>query len=227
MARDFIPHTDADLLAWGDNFSTLISANPTGYSLTAAIATELAGKQAAYASALAAATNPPTRGGATIHVKDEARTDLVAYCRQLARVIQGSMIVTNAQRYNLGLTVKDQTPSPINPPTEPPVLEVASVTGRMLKLVLREQGSERRGKPAGVAGATLFSYIGATPPASLRDWTNEGMVTRTNFDFEFAPTVAAGSQVWLCACWYSPRAQPGPTCLPISTYLGGGVSAAA
>ena len=36
----------------------------------------------------------------------------------------------------------------------------------------------RRGTPAGVRGAAVFSYIGATPPTSLSDWKFEGNVTR-------------------------------------------------
>src|SRR4051794_2282711 len=113
---DFIPSSDADLLAFGANFSTLITANPTSYGLSAPIATTLAAKQAAYAAALEAATNPSTRGGSTILAKDEARSDLVAYCREVARAVQGTMTVTNQQRYDLGLTVREAEPTPIPPP---------------------------------------------------------------------------------------------------------------
>src|SRR3954471_21610221 len=107
MTTDFIPRSDQDLEAWATNFSSLITAGPTAYGLTAAIATTLAGKVAVYSAALAAATNPATRGGATVLAKRTARGDLVAYCRQLARAIQGNLTVTDAQRYALGLTVRD------------------------------------------------------------------------------------------------------------------------
>src|SRR5687767_1028356 len=100
MAADFIPANDAAFDAWADNFSDRITANPTSYGLTAAIATTLAGKVTAYTNALATATNPATRGGSTILAKDLARADLEPYCRQLARAIQGTLTVTDQQRYD-------------------------------------------------------------------------------------------------------------------------------
>jgi hypothetical protein len=112
---DFIPANDQDFEAWADNYSTLITANATSYGLSAAIATTLAGKVSAYSTALEAATNPQTRGGSTILAKDTARVDLEAYCRQTARQVQGTMTVTDQQRFDLGLTVRDTEPTPVPP----------------------------------------------------------------------------------------------------------------
>ena len=105
MPRDYIPSKDADFLAWGNNYSTIISAGPTaapGARLTAANATALATYQSAFADALEAATNPATRGGATILAKDTARDALETYCRKLAMAIQGTLTVTDQQKYETG-----------------------------------------------------------------------------------------------------------------------------
>ena len=82
------------LLAWVQNFSTLITAGPTSYGLTSGIATTLAGYVSSYQSALQAATEPSTRGSATVLAKKTAKDAVVAYCRQLARAIQGTLTVT-------------------------------------------------------------------------------------------------------------------------------------
>src|SRR3954464_13225947 len=51
----FLPDTDAGLLAWSLNFKTLITATPTAFGLTSALATSYGTLHDAYASALAAA----------------------------------------------------------------------------------------------------------------------------------------------------------------------------
>lgn len=225
MGTNFIPSTDAGLLAWGLNYSTLVSANPVLYGLTAPIATTLAAKQAAYAAALTAATDPSTRGGATIFAKQTARKDLVAYCRLTARTIQGTITVTNAERYALGLTVRDVLPSPIPPPASAPDIDIISVSGRTVKIRLHDStSSARRGRPPGVAGASLFSHVGPTPPAALSDWRFEGNVTRTTIGIVFDAEVANGATVWIAAFWFNAKTQAGPTSSPISTNVPGGLT---
>lgn len=223
MNRDFIPTKDAELLAWSANFSAMITADPTEYGLTAPQATAYAALHAAFAAALETATEPSTRTRGTVAAKDDARAPLKAMARELARIANAYPPITNQQRIDLGLNPRDAEPTPINPPTVSPVLEVVSAVGRTLKIRLREANSDRRGKPAGVDGATLFSFVGAEPPADIALWKFEGSTTRTSFDVEFPPTVAAGSQVWLTAFWFNPRSQSGPACAPVTAFLAGGV----
>ena len=224
--KDFLPTKDAELLAWSSNFSSLISSGAAGYGLLPAQATAYAALHSAFASALETATEPSTRTRGTVAAKDAARTPLKAEARELARIVNAFPSITNTQRINLGLNPRTGQVSPINPPTEAPVLEVVSANGRTLKVRLHAQGSDRRGKPANVAGATLFSYVGSAPPADVSAWKFEGSTSRTIFDVEFPPTVPAGAQVWLCCFWYSPRAQSGPACMPVCAYIAGGVAGA-
>jgi hypothetical protein len=216
---DFVPSRDPALLAFGADYSAQITAAPTSLGLTAAIATELASRQAAFAAALAASTNPATRGGSTVQAKNTAKASLVAYIRQTARTIQGTPTVTDQQKYDLGLTIRNAHPSPVPPPAHAPVLAVKSVTGRVVKFTLRDATSERRGKPAGVSGATVLSYVGATPPDALGSWKFEGSTGKTTVEVQFPLSVAPGSKVWLIALWFNPRKQDGPACNPVSTYL--------
>ena len=83
-------------------------------------------------------------------------------------------------------------------------------------------------KPLGVAGAMVFTYVGAEPPAVIAQWRLEGQVTRMTFEKEFDAAVAPGSLVWFSAYWYYPRGQNGPVSTPISTNTQfGGISHAA
>jgi hypothetical protein len=224
--RDFLPTKDADLLSWSSNFSAKITATPTAFGLVATQATAFSSLQSAFSTALATATDPVTRTRATIAAKDAAKTPLKNMARDLARVINAYPAITNTQRIALGLNPRSGQISPINPPEECPVMEVISALGRTLKVKLHAQDSNRRGKPDGVDGATVFSFVGEAPPADIAAWKFEGSITKTVFDIEFPATVAAGSQVWLTAFWFNPRSQSGPACQPISAYIAGGVSPA-
>lgn len=228
MPKDYIPSNDADLLAWGANFSSLISADPVSFGLSAAIATNLAGKQTAWANALEAATNPTTRGGSTVLAKDTQRADFVAYCRLLARAIQGTLTVTNQQRYDLGLTVRDTEPAPIPPPSASPGLDIIETVGNTVRIRLHDSTSTtRRGKPAGVAGAAIFAFAGPVAPTDEAGWVFQGNTTRTTFNVTFPPSTAPGSKVWLCAFWFNAKAQSGPSCMAVGVNLPGGASMAA
>jgi hypothetical protein len=227
MTRDFLPHKDAELLAWSVAFSEQITATPTAFGLTAPQATAYAALHTAFATALATVTNPLTRTRGGVSAKNVARTTLKTSARDLARIINAFPAITNQQRIDLGLNPRTGAITPINPPTEQPKLSVVGAVGRTLKVKLQGQDTSRRGKPAGVTGASVFSFVGSAAPAAMNDWTFEGSTGRTSFDVEFPPTVPAGAQVWLTAFWFNPRSQSGPPCTPIPAYLAGGVTSEA
>jgi hypothetical protein len=133
--------------------------------------------------------------------------------------------VTNDQRFSLGLPIR-RVPSPIPQPGEAPDVDVKSVSGRTIICRIHRATGSRRGKPPGVAGANVYSHVGPTPPASLNDWTLEGHASRPNaVEIVLPADVPGGSTVWICANWYNPRGQAGPTSAPVSTNIPGGVTA--
>ena len=227
MARSFFPGTDALLLAWSNNFRTLTSANPATYGLSVGQATQYATLDTLWAASYQAAIDPITRTKGKVAAKDQARHDLKVNARLLAKVVEGQASVTNEMKVNLGLNVRAM-PVPIPPPTLAPGLDIVSVTGRSAKIRLHDAASTtKRGRPPGVAGASVFSFVGSSAPTDLTAWKFEGNTTRTVLDVAFSSTVAAGSTVWVTAFWYNPRAQRGPTCNPISTSIAGGMGMAA
>ena len=104
-----------------------------------------------------------------------------------------------------------------------------SVRGRTASLRLHDAAQPtRRGKPLGVSGAAVFSYVGAAAPADLAAWTFEGNTSRTRVDVLFPTSVPAGATVWFTAYWFNERKQAGPACDAVSANLpGGSVSAIA
>jgi hypothetical protein len=221
MARSFYLGTDAELYAGSQAFSTKISASPTSFGLVAAQATSYASLNAAWGTAYLLAVDPETRTKGAIAAKNQARANLRKMASDLAKIIDGTATVTDAQRLDLGLNVR-ATPAPIPAPSQAPNLDVAGRSGTTVTIKLHDGSASRRRKPAGVQGAAVFSHVGATPPADLANWKFEGNTTRTKVDVQFDAALAPGTLVWLCAFWFNPRAQSGPGCTPVSAILAGG-----
>jgi hypothetical protein len=227
VVAGFLPNTDAGLLAWSLNFSTLISAGAVSYGLTTAQATAYATLYTAYGTALAAC-DKAIRTKSAVSTKNVAKANLKTDARLLANLVNGTSTVTNAQKLSLGLNVRS-TPSPVPVPSAAPGLDVLSVSVWTVKIKLHDSSSSaKRGKPPGVTGASVFSFVGAAAPSDIGSWQFEGNTGRTTIDVAFPNSTAAGAKVWLTAFWFNGRKQSGPACAPVSTNLqGGSVSMAA
>jgi hypothetical protein len=91
-----------------------------------------------------------------------------------------------------------------------------------VRIRLSDATGVRRGKPAGVQGARLYTHVGPAAPVEIRDWNFEGQTTRVTADVEFPLTTPPGTVVWITAQWYNPRGETGPGCPPVSTTIVGG-----
>jgi len=219
MAHDFIPRRDAAFRDWSRVFSEAINSTPEAFRLTPQQAADYAALNDAYAAALQVASEPNTRTTVTVSAKKTARRNAEREARRLARLIQATKGITNDQRAQLGLTVRDAHMTPVAQPTQPPTLFVKLRFGSTIRVTLRERDSSRSGKPEGVAGAIVLSYVGDSPPAELSDWTLARNTTRPKIDVTIGGDLAPGAKVWITAYWYNTRAQAGPAARPKHTYI--------
>jgi hypothetical protein len=227
-STNFLPDRESDLLTWSVNFDTKITASPTDYGLTADQATAYGTLHSAFADAYQTANNPDTRSPSNIVAKDVAKDALINNARMLARIVQATPAVTPEQKSELGLTVRDVEPTPIPPPASWPKLEIVAVNGRTVQIRLSDlENPTRRGKPEGVSGATVLSFVGEEAPSDPGLYKFEGNTSRTTASVEFPITVAEGAKVWLTAFWFNNRKQSGPACEPVGTNLqiGGAMAA--
>lgn len=216
----YLPVSDSGLLSWSANFVAQVnSIGALNLGLTDAEATTYALYQTTYASAYESATNPSTRGTATIQAKNEAKAALVAESRKMAMAATSHLGTTDAQRLALGLTVRDREPTPVPVPETSPTVQITGVDAWTVHLRLKNGQSTSRAKPAGVTGATVFSYVGDTPPVSVDDWKFEGNVTTTITKVVFPDSLTPGTTVWLTAFWFNTRAESGPAAVPVSTKI--------
>ena len=227
MARNFYLGKHADIVAGSANFSTLITASPTSYGLTAGQATSFGTLNTALQSAFSAAVNPPTRTPVTVEALTLAIKNMRASAVLLAKIVYATPTVNDSQLVGLGLLPRPSR-APVPPPANAPAIDVRSVSGNTVKLRLHAAGdSTRRGKPAGVAGASIFSFVGTNPPTEETDWKFEGNASRTNIEVVFPSGTPSGSRVWFTAFWFNQRKQRGPAADPVGTNIPGGSAMAA
>jgi hypothetical protein len=213
-----MPTTDQGLLDWTANFAAKIILTPGDWGLTPIQATDYDALKSAYANALAVAINPATRTRVTIAQKASARSDLIAQTRLLVSIVEGQATLSDAQRIDLGLTVR-KSPAPIPAPADAPRIDLLGMNGRTLSIRLHDGSGTTRGKPANVSGATVFTAVGESAPADLSGWTFQLNTGRTSASIVFDADLPAGTKVWITACWFNPRKQPGPIALPQSSLI--------
>ena len=220
MAKDVIPSNDRQLLAVSTTVADGVAPAPEDFGLDAPAVAELRTLIVAFADALAPATDPRTRGHATVFAKSQAKVTLTAYLRRVIRNIQGCIKVSDQQRTDLGLPVRKATATPVPAPTAKPRVSVAAGPGRTMRVTVQDPADGRRSRPDGAAGATILSYVGEVPPADVSGWTFEQNVSGREATLYFDAGLPAGTAVWVTAFYYNPRGQSGPAALPATDTVG-------
>lgn len=217
MAKPFYDLSDANLLVWSTAFSQHLLQTPTVFHVSVDEANAYATLNTAFDTALATWRDQSTKTPVASANKKAARDNLLAMAKYLVNSINSNPLTTEAQRDELGIKARKR-PSPIPAPGTSPIIDVVSVSGRLVTFNLKATKAGKRGKPAGAAGASVFTFVGNTAPTDAAAWKFEGLITRTKFDISFENSTAANT-VWVTANWYNERGQTGPASSPISINL--------
>lgn len=216
MSTSYIPSREADMLLWAQNFSTLITANPANYGLTAGDATTIDGFVDAFDSALTTAVNPATKTIATVAAKNGAKTAMLDICRPYAQLIRHNLGLSNELKAGLGLTIVDLTPTAIPAPVTAPLLNLIGATPLEHTMRFSDQNTpDKRGKPFGVIGMQLFKFIGATPPAGTTEYLFHSFITRQPLSVDFGDD-DVGKKAYYIGRWQNGKGETGPWSAPVS-----------
>lgn len=227
MPSNFYSGTEAELASGAANLISIVTVAPTSFGVTPAELTSYSTLSSSFATLLTQAQNPATRTSVVVENKNVAKKALKSGSVNMARTIIAFPSVTNAQLLSLRLNER-VSPAPRPVPSEPPTIDVISVTGRVVKVRIHDGSTESRRKPFGAIGANVFSFVGPTSPTDPSEYHYEGMATRATTEIVFPDTVASGATVWLSAQWVSARGQASIGSVPISfTIQGGALPAAA
>jgi hypothetical protein len=219
-----VPTLDAPLAEWSTNFNTRGVAAPTDFGLSAAQMTLYTPLHTSFISAYNAAKADGAKSKALVIAKDDAKSSLLVYARELYAFIQASLTVSNENKTLIGVVVRDVEPSPVPPPALAPLCTLLSVTGLIARYKLADaQFPNSRRRPPNAKGATILSYVGATPPPSDDPmWKLEGQTGKNTFSVQFPSTVAPGTPCWVTVLWYNARGEYSPAAPPVQTYLQSG-----
>lgn len=193
MARSgehYMPRPDGDFGAWVNHYYDAVKKwwNEQGFEETdlKPLQAALAAWQKDYPAHVAA----QQRAEGARQANYAARAALEKEVRPVTNFVQGYPKTTNADRAEMGITVRDNPPSPTPAPRSRPVALVES--GQRLTHQLRlvdESTPTRRARPKGVQRAEVFVALtppGEPAPANPGDYRYIGSVTRgeTTLSFE-------------------------------------------
>lgn len=185
-AAPYIPAKDADFESWLLNFSTLLTAAPTDFGLTAPAAVIVAGVYTTWHASYLLATDPATRTAPTVAQKDADRAAAEFTVRPYAQQIAKNASVTPENKAAIGVNPPNTSPVPIPPPTTFPQVSLRS--GEPLAHILQYQDSGAgtgKAKPYGAIGCQVFRSVGtvaATDPAQASFYAQP---TKSPFRSEF------------------------------------------
>lgn len=226
-----MPIQDGALVNWGSNFDTKGTATPSKYSLTASQMTSFHTAYTAFVSAynaVATAREAGSRSKLLTSTKDQAKADLLVIGRELYSIVQSAISVADGDKSDIGVVVKKTSPTPVPPPSTAPGIAIVSSFGNTVKLRMYDVARPtHRSRPAGTIGASVFSFVGATPPSDESGWKFEGVAGKLIVDVTFPPATPGGAKVWFTAFWFNDRKQNGPASAPIGTNIPGGAAMAA
>jgi hypothetical protein len=217
-----IPRSASELVAYGSNFSTVLSGDPTAYLQDAAKAAAVASAYSAFATIQNSLEVERENGilskSATANRNTVMQTflDLI---RPIYNAVQSSLEVSVASKIALGVEVRNP-PSPIPAPTIQPIVGVKNRYGSSFVVEVSDGSSARR-KPDGVAQILIYVCQAATASADPADWSCVAVTGKTTTTFTLSSSLPAGAPVWIAAN-YRNAAGTGPGSDAIGTSIAGG-----
>jgi hypothetical protein len=205
---DYIPKKDSEVLSWSANFLEGVGPNAAAWGIPEGEVTAIGVAYRAFADIYIKAKSP-SKTAVIVAEKNAAREALVAKIRAMVSFRLQNPVITDAQRIDLGLHVRDTTRTNIPVPTTRPELNIDVLDFRRLKVLFYDQGSDNKAKPYGVNGAVIILAILDAPPADHSALTRSVLATRTPHILEFTEE-ERGKTVYVAICWQNEKGQMGP-----------------
>lgn len=207
---DYLPLSDAELVAWMTNFVTYAAANLAALGLTPADMSPVSGTQGNFAATFNANIAARNAAKNAAQAKDVARAGLETQVCIVVHKLQGSTSVTNAQRQSLGITVRSAARTPVGVPASRPMLSVD--TSQLLRHTIAfsdETTPASKAKPDGVMGCEIWVKIGGAAPTAPAECTFLGLDTRTPYTTKF-DGADAGKTAHYLGRWSNTKDKGGP-----------------
>lgn len=213
----YMPTRLIDQVAWSANFAGIISGGVPRFGLTQEQIDGFVAVNTTLQTAWTIAENPATNSEGARAARNSALQAMKSMASNLVSIIQGTPSVTDQEKVELGVTVRDKTPSKISAPSTKPFVMVKKVEDRMITIELWKDGASR-GKPPFVTSGMVFTSTGPTAPTSVEQWKFAAVVTRTGITLPFPPSETVDT-VWISAFWVNAKGESGPSATAVSAVL--------
>ena len=178
--------------------------------LDAAEIAEAISAQVAFADALAAQLEAINLAQAATATQKAAQADLKRRIRRLAKRVQSSPAISDADRLGMGLRLRDRNPTKSPVPATHPVLTIDTRYRLKHGLQVNDSGaSGTRSRPAKTMGCEIWIAIGPEAPSSMEGFRYHGMATKSKYEVAF-DGAEAGKTAHYLARWLNTRGVPGP-----------------
>ena len=203
--KDYVPHGTAAYDQFFKNNIDYVDAKCTGNSpewthIPQAARTDLAGVYAGWRAAY-----EPTLKPCTSQEKAEKRRVQKESAKALRTFVNVYLrfhpAVTDEDKENMGLTVYNNTRSPISAPEEGPVFEIVQLGNGRLGIIYRNGAKGKNGsKPYGVKGARIYYGVFGEPPKEQEELPASTWATRCPHSVTFRET-DRGKRAWFALKW--------------------------
>jgi hypothetical protein len=212
----WIPSKDADFDTFSNNFKSLIVATPTNYGLTTSDGTALSTAWTSFHNAYLIATTGSTRNHGTIQTKNAQKANLRTLMQNYGTTIRANRAVSDELKINLGLHVRDASPTPIPPPSTAPSLLLGNTRPGVQQVRATDESTPNsRAKPNGTAGMLVFRAVETAPvtdPDTCRFLVFAG---RTDFTCNYT-SADNGKTATYFARWTNAKGEMGPWSQPLT-----------
>lgn len=206
----WIPAKDSDLEPFALNFSTLLTANPSGYGIAGTDASAVAAAYASWHSSYLLVSDPATKTKVTVAAKDIARGQMLVQIRVYGALIRANQGVSQDNKTALGIHLPDLVPTPVPPPSTFPILSFIGATPGQFTMRYADQNTpDKKHKPA---GSILLQVYGATSSTVVSDPSVLpflSLVGRNPFPLSWSNS-DKGKIAYMAARWINRRGEPGP-----------------
>lgn len=210
MPKDYIPQSDFELIDWLDNFHSQLSAKKGALNVSDTALAKLATLKDDYKSKKAATDAARIVYDTSLEAEKDARRLAIVEARSMAQQAQRVPSITNADRAELRLTVRDTEPSPPPAPDSFPVVTID--TSKRLRHGLKwvdNKTPTSRARPEGIAYTELQSYVGTTPPTDISQFKLVETYTKNSATIEYT-SPDAGKTAYYNLRWVNSRKEKGP-----------------
>jgi hypothetical protein len=214
MPAQYFPLNDQEFESWLTTFLANLGAVMTALGLAATFDDALVAAKATFSTELGDHVTAQAAALAQAQVKDDSKAATITELRNVVNQLRGNPAFTDAMATSLGLPVYDTVPSPTQPWTEVPSLEIdtsAPQHHRVKFWMMTDEGTFARAKPAWARACRIVHKIVATgqPAPAIETMDFLASDTSTPYDWDI-PGSEVGKDIWYRGAWETPRGEIGP-----------------